>query len=42
MMFSVSSERGRKTHCGVLEFVADPGMMHMPAWVSDSAPAFLL
>lgn len=34
MLFSVTSEKtGRKTHCGVLEFVADPGMCHLPAWM---------
>ena len=26
-------ESGRSTHCGVLEFVADEGMVYMPYWV---------
>lgn len=34
MLFSVRSEStGRTTHCGVLEFISDPGICHMPAWM---------
>lgn len=24
------------THCGVLEFIADPGTVHLPPWVRSS------
>ncbi len=35
MLFKVESRStGRSTHCGVLEFSADEGMVHMPYWVS--------
>lgn len=27
----------KKTHAGVLEFIADEGNVHLPAWVSGSA-----
>eukprot|EP00038_Savillea_parva_P026247 m.52669 g.52669 ORF g.52669 m.52669 type:complete len:362 (-) comp7388_c0_seq4:470-1555(-) len=34
MLFSLSSAKsGRKTHCGVLEFVADPGCVNVPHWM---------
>jgi hypothetical protein len=34
MLFQVENRRDkRSTHCGVLEFVADEGMMYMPYWV---------
>jgi ubiquitin fusion degradation protein 1 len=26
-------KRDLKTHCGVLEFIADPGTVHLPAWM---------
>jgi ubiquitin fusion degradation protein 1 len=35
MLFQIkhpSTERA--THCGVLEFVADEGFIHMPSWVT--------
>ncbi len=36
MLFKVESRStGRSTHCGVLEFSADEGMVHMPYWVSE-------
>jgi hypothetical protein len=35
MLFKVeNSATGRFTHCGVLEFVADEGMVYLPHWVS--------
>jgi hypothetical protein len=35
MLFKVDNRRGgRSTHCGVLEFVADEGVVYMPYWVS--------
>ena len=35
MLFNVSNScRGRVTHCGVLEFIAEEGIMYMPYWVS--------
>ncbi len=40
MLFSMASKNknlGRKTHCGVLEFVAEEGVIHMPHWVSALA-----
>ena len=34
MLFQVENRRdGRSTHCGVLEFVADEGMVYLPYWV---------
>lgn len=34
MLFKVDSpSTGRSTHCGVLEFVADEGVVYMPHWV---------
>lgn len=29
----------RATHCGVLEFVADEGFIHMPSWVTTNRPS---
>lgn len=35
MLFKVENKKNNKvTHCGVLEFVADEGMVYMPYWVS--------
>jgi ubiquitin fusion degradation protein 1 len=35
MLFEVENRReGRHTHCGVLEFIADEGVVYMPYWVS--------
>lgn len=35
MLFQVENRRdARSTHCGVLEFIADEGMVYMPYWVS--------
>lgn len=37
MLFSVHNRRsGRNTHCGVLEFVADEGLAHMPHWMMQN------
>lgn len=34
MLFNVSNRSwGRVTHCGVLEFIAEEGVMYMPYWV---------
>lgn len=34
MMFKLDNRRGdRNTHCGVLEFIADEGLVYMPYWV---------
>lgn len=34
MLFNLEArESGRSTHCGVLEFIADEGMVYMPYWV---------
>jgi len=34
MLFQVENRRdARSTHCGVLEFIADEGMVYMPYWV---------
>lgn len=29
----------RETHCGVLEFIAEEGVVYMPHWVSEGNPA---
>lgn len=46
MLFQVENRRdGRTTHCGVLEFIADEGMVYLPYWVRRCfrcAPAGLL
>lgn len=43
MLFKVESRStGRSTHCGVLEFSADEGMVYMPYWVSRNAVGRLL
>ncbi|KAI3436309.1 hypothetical protein D9Q98_002362 [Chlorella vulgaris] len=37
MLFQVENRRdGRKTHCGVLEFIADEGMVYMPYWMMQN------
>ena len=37
MLFKLSNRQTeRTTHCGVLEFIADEGLAHMPHWVSSS------
>jgi hypothetical protein len=40
MLFKAeSTSSGRFTHCGVLEFVAEEGVVYMPHWVSRGGPA---
>lgn len=37
MLFQVENRRDvRRTHCGVLEFVADEGMIYMPYWMMQN------
>ncbi|PRW59790.1 ubiquitin fusion degradation 1-like protein isoform X1 [Chlorella sorokiniana] len=37
MLFQVENRRdARSTHCGVLEFVADEGMVYMPYWMMEN------
>jgi hypothetical protein len=39
MLFKVeNTTTGRFTHCGVLEFVADEGMVYLPHWVRHPPP----
>jgi hypothetical protein len=33
MLFIVEDVNGRATHCGVLEFLAEEGVVYMPHWV---------
>lgn len=41
MLFKIENRKGgNSTHCGVLEFVADEGMIYLPYWVG--APPCLL
>jgi ubiquitin fusion degradation protein 1 len=40
MMFQIKNpSTERVTHCGVLEFVADEGFIHMPSWVITNRPS---
>ena len=42
MLFSLENRaNGSKTHCGVLEFIAEEGMIYMPYWVR-ALPELLL
>ena len=35
MLFKLNNRSSEKrTHCGVLEFIAEEGMIYMPYWVS--------
>ena len=37
MLFSLfNSKTKRKTHCGVLEFVAEPGRIYLPHWMMQN------
>lgn len=36
MLFQLESRDGRKTHCGVLEFVAEEGHVNMPYWLMQN------
>ena len=41
MLFEISNDTtGRKSHCGVLEFIADEGVVYMPHWVIPIRTAF--
>ena len=34
MLFEISNPRGKKSsHCGVMEFVAEEGVIYLPYWV---------
>ena len=33
MLFKLTSNRSKSTHCGVLEFVAEEGKIYIPHWV---------
>ena len=34
MLFKLENRSsGKRTHCGVLEFIAEEGMIYMPYWV---------
>lgn len=36
MMFQLENkDKSRVSHCGVLEFVAEPGTIYLPGWVSN-------
>lgn len=37
MLFKLENRAsGKRTHCGVLEFIAEEGMLYMPYWVSGT------
>jgi len=37
MLFEVGNEKaGRQSHCGVLEFIAEEGVMYMPHWMQQN------
>jgi len=37
MLFEVTNETlGRRTHCGVLEFIAPEGMIYLPSWMMQN------
>jgi ubiquitin fusion degradation protein 1 len=36
MLFQLESREGRKTHCGVLEFVAEEGHANIPYWLMQN------
>jgi ubiquitin fusion degradation protein 1 len=36
MLFELESRSGVKTHCGVLEFIAEEGHAHMPYWLMQN------
>ena len=38
MLFNVTNRQtARDTHCGVLEFIAEEGVIYMPYWVCVSS-----
>lgn len=37
MLFEIENRReGKKTHCGVIEFIADEGMVYLPYWMMQN------
>ena len=37
MLFRIENRRNnRSTHCGVLEFIAEEGVVYMPYWVTPA------
>lgn len=43
MLFQLSNESvGKITHCGVLEFTADEGLVYFPYWVYNIPSIILL
>jgi ubiquitin fusion degradation protein 1 len=38
LMEVINGEKGKVTHCGVLEFVAEEGRAYIPQWVRRSLP----
>lgn len=43
MLFELRSvETERVSHCGVLEFIAEEGMIYMPYWVGSTENIFLV
>ena len=37
MLFNITNRQtARDTHCGVLEFIAEEGVIYMPYWVRTS------
>ena len=38
MLFEIANQReGRVSHCGVLEFIAEEGVVYLPYWVRRGA-----
>jgi len=42
MLFEISSEVGKRSHCGVLEFSAEEGYCYMPFWMMENLFVSLL
>lgn len=38
LMEVINGEKGRHSHCGVLEFVAEEGRVYLPQWVRTYLP----
>ena len=36
MLFKIDTRNGRSTHCGVLEFIAEEGVVYMPHWMMQN------
>jgi ubiquitin fusion degradation protein 1 len=40
MLFEISNmKEGRVSHCGVLEFIAEEGVVYLPYWVRHATSA---